>query len=87
MEKGLKNLNQAWRSAQKKQGTYEDGHMDSGIGHSDLDEETERLPSATLSDIPENAFSYPPSYPTTQQRMPSIQNMLQHTGPNSHSQY
>lgn len=84
MEKGLKNLNQAYRSAQKKQGTYEEG--DSGIGHSDLDEEhdhDDRMPmpsSSTLSNIPE-AFHYRPAYQQTHQRVPSIQNMLQHPGP------
>jgi hypothetical protein len=85
MEKGLKNLNHAYRSAQKKQGTYEEDHMDSGIGHSDLDEEhEERLPSVTLSDIPETPFPYQPTYSAAQQRVPSIQNMLQYSGPNPH---
>ncbi|KAG9379103.1 Myb DNA-bind 6 multi-domain protein [Pyrenophora tritici-repentis] len=42
MEKGLKNLTQAYRSAQKKleNGTYHD-HDDSGVGVSDLEEEQE----------------------------------------------
>lgn len=69
MEKGLKNLAQACRSAQKKQGTYEEG--DSGVGHSDMDEEQdEHMPG-----IPESTMSYQ-GYPN-QQRVPSIQNMLQ----------
>ncbi|KAF2751702.1 hypothetical protein M011DRAFT_393302 [Sporormia fimetaria CBS 119925] len=85
MEKGLKNLNQAYRSAQKKQGTYEEGG-DSGIGHSDLDEESERMPSANPSDVsaPMQQYGYPHAYPMPQQRMPSIQNMLQYNGPTHH---
>lgn len=88
MEKGLKNLNQAYRAAQKKQGT-EDG--DSGISCSDLDEEHghhehehRRMPSATLSDIPEVAYQqYQPNnyHQPSHQRVPSIQNMLQHVAP------
>lgn len=90
MEKGFKNLNQACRAAQKKQGTYYDeDHMDSGIGQSDLDEEAgDRLPSVTLSDIPETTYPYQQTYSTTQvqqQRVPSIQNMLQYAGPNPHT--
>lgn len=78
MEKGLKTLNTA---ARKKQGTYDEEHGDSGIGHSDLDEEQDdRMPS-TLSDIPESSFPYHP-YSATQQRVPSIRNMLQYPGPN-----
>jgi hypothetical protein len=73
MEKGFKNLNQACRAAQKKH----DG--DSGIGHSDLeDSPDERMPSRALSDIPEAPFQYHQPYAPTQQRMPSIQNMLQY---------
>jgi hypothetical protein len=76
MEKGMKNLNQAYRSAQKKNGTYEDSHGDSGIGHSDLDEEDDRLPN-----IPEGFSQYPQEY-SPQQRVPSIQSMLhQYPGP------
>lgn len=91
MEKGLKNLNQAYRAAQKKQGTYDEDHGDSGISCSDLDEEHgrhehehRRMPSATLSDIPETAYQqYQPSsyHQPTHQRVPSIQNMLQHVAP------
>ncbi|KAF2275891.1 uncharacterized protein EI97DRAFT_59669 [Westerdykella ornata] len=85
MEKGLKNLNQAYRSAQKKQGTYDDDHGDSGIGHcSDLDEEhEERMPSSTLSDVSGPAFTYQQTYTahSHHQRVPSIQNMLQFPGP------
>lgn len=93
MEKGLKNLNQAHRAAQKKQGTYDEDHGDSGISCSDLDEEHgalheqhehRRMPSATLSDIPEVAYQqYQPSHyqRSAHQRVPSIQNMLQHVAP------
>lgn len=77
MEKGLKNLTQAYRSAQKKQndGSYHD-HEDSGIGISDLDEESvdhhTDLPSVSEAHYP----TYPGGYPS-QQRVPSIQSMLQ----------
>ena len=79
MEKGLKNLSQASRSALKKQdfqGTYE--YEDSGIGISDLDEESEDhqpevpLPTASGSHYPQ----YPGSLHAQQQRVPSIQSML-----------
>ena len=75
MEKGLKNLNQAYRSAQKKQGTYDGNHDDSGIGHSDMDED-DRRPDV-LESVAENPFQQ--HYPTvTQQRMPSINNIIDH---------
>ena len=66
MEKGLKNLNQASRAAQRKAGTY-DGHEDSGIGISDLDEE----------DMTEGLEASPPlGYPLNPPRGPSIQSLL-----------
>jgi hypothetical protein len=79
MEKGLKNLSQASRSALKKQdyqGTYD--YEDSGIGISDLDEESEDhqaevpLPIASGSHYPQ----YPGNFQAQQQRVPSIQSML-----------
>lgn len=80
MEKGLKNLAQAYRSSQKKNGTYEE-HGDSGIGHSDLEEEQDdRMP-----DISESPFQYQQGS-TAQQRVPSIQSMLQYSGP-THQTY
>lgn len=91
MEKGLKNLAQAYRSAQKKQGTYTDSHDDSGIGISDLEEESDdRHPE--LPDVQEAGYPYS-HYPTTQQqqqhhqqRVPSIQALLgQYPGPGAHS--
>lgn len=64
MEKGLKNLTQAYRSAQKKQndGTYHD-QPDSGIGISDLDDthEEDHAPAPAISG---------------QARVPSLQSML-----------
>ena len=77
MEKGLKNLTQAYRSAQRKQndGTYHD-HEDSGIGISDLDEESEDhhvdMPIVSDAHYP----TYAGGYPLQQQRVPSIQSML-----------
>jgi hypothetical protein len=84
MEKGLKNLTQASRSAQKKQndGTYHD-HEDSGIGISDLDEESspaDMLPGVSDAHYP----SYAGGYPSQHQRVPSIQSMIH---PYHHSQY
>jgi hypothetical protein len=80
MEKGLKNLTQAYRSAQKKleNGTYHD-HDDSGVGVSDLEEEQEdhRVDLHNMSTIPDTHYSAYPSYPMHQQRVPSIQSMLQ----------
>ena len=91
MEKGLKNLNQAYRAACKKQGTYDGSHDDSGIGHSDMDED-EPLP-----DLPEsaagNAYQPPPPHQhqqhfpvLPQQRMgPSINNLIdQHPSYQTH---
>lgn len=77
MEKGIKNLTQAYRSAQKKQndGTYHD-HDDSGIGISDLDEESS---PADMPHVSEAHFpQYPVAYPS-QPRVPSIQSMLHPT--------
>ena len=86
MEKGLKNLTQAYRSAQKKleNGTYHD-HEDSGVGINDLEEWEEDPHNGGI--LTESCPSYPsyPSYshfmlqPTQlpQQRIPSIQSMLQ----------
>lgn len=75
MEKGLKNLTQAYRSAQKKQndGTYHD-HEDSGIGISDLDEESS--PADMLPGVSDAHFPYGGGYPMQQQRVPSIQSMI-----------
>jgi hypothetical protein len=85
MEKGLKNLTQAYRSAQKKleNGTYHD-HEDSGIGISDLEEEQEdhRADMPAMPTLPESHY-YSGGYPSQQQqqqqqqqRVPSIQSML-----------
>ncbi|KAL6151089.1 hypothetical protein ACJBU6_10083 [Exserohilum turcicum] len=64
MEKGLKNLTQACRSAQKKlENEQEDHHVD--MSH--------------MSSLPESHYSAYPSYPQQQQqqqRVPSIQSML-----------
>jgi hypothetical protein len=80
MEKGLKNLTQAFRSAQKKleNGTYHD--QDSGIGISDLEEEQEdhHVEMPAMPTLPE-AHYYSNGYPSQQQqqqRVPSIQSML-----------
>lgn len=75
MEKGLKNLNQAYRSSQRKQGTYDGSHDDSGIGISDLDEESDDR----TGELPENVdhfAQYPHGYHPQQQRVPSIQSIL-----------
>jgi hypothetical protein len=69
MEKGLKNLNQAYRSSQKKQGTYEDQNEDSGIGFLTDEESDDRI---HLPEVPE-ASAYTP---TEQTRVPSIESML-----------
>jgi hypothetical protein len=76
MEKGIKNLTQAYRSSQRRQndGTYHD-HEDSGVGISDLEEESS--PADMLPSVPEGHFStYPGGYPSQQQRVPSIQSMI-----------
>jgi hypothetical protein len=76
MEKGLKNLTQASRSAQKKQsdGTYHD-HEDSGIGISDLDEESS--PADMLPGVSDAHYStYAGGYAPQHQRVPSIQSMI-----------
>ena len=81
MEKGLKNLTQAYRSAQKKleNGTYHD-HDDSGVGISDLEEEQEdhHVDMSSMPAIPEAHYPTYSSYPTHshQPRVPSIQSML-----------
>lgn len=80
MEKGLKNLTHAYRSAQKKQndGTYH-GQEDSGVSISDLEEEHEEQ-HGDLPTVSEAHYSaYPVGYPSQsqQQRVPSIQSMLQ----------
>jgi hypothetical protein len=92
----MKNLTQAYRAAQKRQndGSYHDNE-DSGIGVSDLDEESEdhhhhqELPSVSpiqYSSMNPNPYTvgYPSQQPQPQQqRVPSIQSMLhplpQHT--------
>jgi len=88
MEKGLKNLNQAYRSAQKKQGTG--SHEDSGIGISDLDEDDRSTPiDGPVDPMPTGFPSYHHTYPThatQQQRVPSIQSILQHQ-PNMQATY
>ena len=96
MEKGLKNLTQAYRSAQKKleNGTYHD-HEDSGIGISDLEEEQEdhRVDMPAMPTLPESHYysgGYPSQQQQQQQRVPSIQSMLhpmqhQHQHPHPHT--
>jgi hypothetical protein len=81
MEKGLKNLTQAYRQAQRKQGTYEINE-DSGVGISDLEEDLNENPSPVLTDassqIPmtyQPISGYQPTQPT---RVPSIHSILQH---------
>jgi hypothetical protein len=76
MGMGLKTLTQVSRSAQKKQndGTYHE--EDSGVGISDLEEESspaDMLPSVSES---HGHFTYPGGYPSQQQRVPSIQSMI-----------
>jgi hypothetical protein len=90
MEKGLKNLTQAYRSAQKKleNGTYHD-HEDSGVGVSDLEEEQEDHVvdlQQHMSTIPETHYTGYPPYPMHQQRVPSIQSMLQPMQQHQHQQ-
>ncbi|KAF2270973.1 hypothetical protein CC78DRAFT_527935 [Lojkania enalia] len=78
MEKGLKNLNQAYRSSQRNKGTY-DSHDDSGVGGiSDLEEESDDR-HGEMHDISETSPQYPGAY---SQRGLSIQSML-----TPHSQY
>jgi hypothetical protein len=85
MEKGLKNLNQAYRSAQKKQndGTYHD-HEDSGIGISDLDEDSSPADMLPASMSEAHFATYPGGY--QQQRVPSIQSMIHPQHPQYHNQ-
>ncbi|EON63236.1 hypothetical protein W97_02463 [Coniosporium apollinis CBS 100218] len=88
MEKGLKNLQAASRSAQRKErGIYDEG--DSGIGCSDAENEIDDglvgMASASAS-ASSSAAAPPPSYPVQQQVLgyipqqrtsgPSIQSML-----------
>ncbi|ORY08722.1 hypothetical protein BCR34DRAFT_389689 [Clohesyomyces aquaticus] len=78
MEKGLKNLSQAYRSAQKKIGTYNDGPDDSGIGISDPEDSTDER-HHDMDNIPEGPVQYPASNASSgQPRVPSIQSMLQY---------
>ncbi|KAF2709445.1 hypothetical protein K504DRAFT_274305 [Pleomassaria siparia CBS 279.74] len=82
MEKGMKNLTQAYRSAQKKQGAYDD----SGV---DLEEEEsdDRQPlSDVLEDSPQPDYLHDAhlhhhgqAQVQVQGRVPSIQSMLQYT--------
>jgi hypothetical protein len=70
----MKNLTQAYRSAQRRQndGTYHD-HDDSGVGISDHEESS----PADMQNMSEAQFpQYPVAYPSQQQRVPSIQSML-----------
>ena len=67
MEKGLKNLTQASRSAQKKQGIY--GQEDSGIGGSDEEQDIGEIHDS-------ETYSYSTFPAQQQQRVPSIQSML-----------
>jgi hypothetical protein len=62
-EKGLKNLTQAFRSAQKKLMESDEGYGDSGIGMSEPDD-------VLVSD------THFGDYPSTMPRIPSIQSML-----------
>jgi hypothetical protein len=77
MEKGLMNLNQAYRAAQKKQNVYDD-HTDSGIGMTDHDDEAYNNNNNNiygLSGVPETPIKYEnASY--LQTRVPSIESML-----------
>ncbi|KAF2205911.1 hypothetical protein GQ43DRAFT_361374 [Delitschia confertaspora ATCC 74209] len=69
MEKGYKNLAQAHRSAQRKQGITTHENDDSGYTGSDLEDEIE--------DRHADALVSPVSYPSSHaQRVPSIQSML-----------
>ncbi|KAL1613002.1 NAD-dependent protein deacylase sir2rp2 [Paraconiothyrium brasiliense] len=80
MEKGLKNLTQAYRQAQRKQGTYEINE-DSGVGISDLDEDANENPSPVLTDASNQmplAYQQPTNFHPQQTRVPSIHSILQH---------
>lgn len=90
MEKGLKNLMQAYRQAQRKQGTYEINHDDSGVGNSDLDEDPNENPSPVLTDtsnhlslVYQQQQSTISHHPT---RVPSIHSILQHPQHPQHPQ-
>jgi hypothetical protein len=88
MEKGLKNLTQAYRQAQRKQGTYEVNHEDSGVGVSDLEEDPNEHPSPVLTDS-SNQLPLVYQQPTTyhrQTRVPSIHSILQHPQHPQHPQ-
>ncbi|KAF2440702.1 hypothetical protein P171DRAFT_106378 [Karstenula rhodostoma CBS 690.94] len=91
MEKGLKNLTQASRQAQRKQGTYEISHDDSGVGVSDLEEEPNENPSPVLTDTSNHLpMVYHHQQPTTfhhqHTRVPSIHSILQHPQHPQHPQ-
>ena len=79
MEKGLKNLSQAYRSAQKKlqHGTYHD-FEDSAIGTTDLEEEQEdhHVDLHTLSATPDTHYSaYTTCAMEYRQQLPNIQSI------------
>lgn len=80
------------------QGTYAD-HEDSAIGVSDFDEESDdHHNEMAMPVVPTHYHQYPGSYPSQQQRVPSIQSMLHqhpmqyaphqlvHTHPHTHTQ-
>jgi hypothetical protein len=86
MEKGLKNLTQAYRSAQRKlsnNGTYHN-HEDSGIGITDLDEDSgigitdldEEPLGDRLSVFESNCSLHPGGSLSQHHRVPSIQSMI-----------
>lgn len=78
MEKGLKNLTQAHRQAQRKQGTFDINHDDSGVGISDLDEDPEN-PSPVLTEASNHHLPLVYQTPTNfHPRVPSIHSILQH---------
>jgi len=79
MEKGLKNLNQAYRTGQKKQGNY-DGNEDSGVWIIDHDDEAYYSNnSSSLPSVSETAIKYENT--SLQTRVPSIQSMLSYPFP------
>ncbi|KAF1973022.1 hypothetical protein BU23DRAFT_141653 [Bimuria novae-zelandiae CBS 107.79] len=82
MEKGLKNLTQAYRQAQRKQGTYDLSNDDSGVGISDLEEDPNENPSPVLTDVSNQMpIAYQQSTGYQQTRVPSIHSILQHPQP------
>ncbi|KAF1951769.1 hypothetical protein CC80DRAFT_424011 [Byssothecium circinans] len=82
MEKGLKNLNQAYRSAQKKRAN------DSGVSISD-EEDQDRLGELPMS-MAQQTYTHPyPTFPQTT-RVNSIESLLQPSAPlgyHSHAHY